>query len=250
MDPASRRGILSSDRQRRNTISNDSQLQHQLPATSELNDERKPSEEIRKVTFSDGTKANVPVSSILHACQGIHSAIGHGGGKLTYLAARSWFDCKGLHKICNDASTNCVCQLIKPIVGGAAYKGSFKDVAKSPNDIIYIDTWDPGVDGILNNGLSVRKIQIRLNAFTGRIAGTILEENDASNNWNAFKTFHLDKFGHCRIVHTDQGSEYKGVFTDNITGLGIHHQFSNVARGQSNARVFIFGTQRKKYGKE
>ena len=126
---------------------------------------------------------------------------------MTYLAARSWFNCEGLHEICKFASQNCVCELIKPIVGGASYKGSFKDQAKSPNDVIYIDTWDTGVDGFLTNGTTVRKIQMRLDGFTGKISGTILQENDALNNWNAFKNFHLDKFGHCRVVHTDQGNE-------------------------------------------
>ena len=198
-------------------------------------------ENIRKrryVKLKDGNGGNVDGEDILYCVQQIHSSLGHAGASITYQHALDWMSCSGLKSICEYACRNCICELIKPNVGGAAYVGSLSNLAKSANDVIYIDTWDAGVASTLDGYINVRKCQTRIDGKTGRIGGSILHINDSSHHWEAFKHNHIDKFGRPRIIYSDQSkSEFGSVFDENCTRLGIHHNLSAVARGQSNSII-------------
>ena len=136
----------------------------------------------REVEFKDGNKGLINGEDILFSVQQIHSSLGHAGAQITYNHASDWFKCRGLKSICEFACRNCVCEYIKPIVGSAAYVGSFSNLAKSANDVIYIDTWDAGVNGTLGRYSNIRKCQTRIDGFTGRISGNIMYSNDSSNH--------------------------------------------------------------------
>ena len=78
-----------------------------------------------EVEFYDGCKGWIDGDDLLFSVQQIHSSLGHAGPQITYRHALDWFKCKGLKAICDFACRNCVCELIKPIVGKAAFVGSF-----------------------------------------------------------------------------------------------------------------------------
>lgn len=75
----------------------------------------------REVKFYDGCKKCLDGEDILFSVQQIHSSLGHAGAQITYKHASDWFQCNGLKAICEYACRNCICEFIKPIVGGAAY---------------------------------------------------------------------------------------------------------------------------------
>ena len=156
----------------------------------------------REVEFRDGSKGFIDGEDILFSIQQIHSCLGHAGAQITYNHASDWFKCNGLKSICEFACKNCVCQYIKPIVGSAAYVGSLSKLAKSANDIIFVDTWDAGVDGNLGRYSKIRKCQTRIDGFTGRISGSIVISNDSSNHWQLFRKDHIDLFGRPRVIFT------------------------------------------------
>ena len=216
--------------QNNNTVNNNINNSNVTSSEYHLNIIRKCIEENKMLRFciNDRNEEGVaPVSLLIQAIQQIHSGIAHRGVSCLFHSTRRILSCDYLFFICVYVSNLCsVCSRIKPPHGAHTKLQSHR--AYYSNEIIHVDTLDVGTCVV---GTHLSCIQVRTDGFTGRKEASVLSSMDDScsrDGGDAFINDHINKYGACRVVQTDQGKEFQDSFHDMLVKYNIDHQMTGV----------------------
>lgn len=109
-------------------------------------------------------------------------------------------------------------------------------LAKRPGDRVHVDTVGPTKPGIHGETCA----QVARDEFCDFLVATPLRDKSAQASWNAFaQAFDADA-NEVKCIRTDNGSEFKGEFDEQVRKRGIKREFSLPYRPQTNARAECF----------